>query len=142
MTDASDATTFPSDLLAAQKRLAELYAQVAAFPKARNLPWSVEPLDGWKAVKSAHADKVEREGRPDSPGWSQEDQDAYAKLWDELAEKAQFVQCHAYWSGIEGSKLVKQRMLLKNDPAALPTPVETAAVEGEAPAVEDLAQAV
>ncbi|MER5950245.1 hypothetical protein ABT127_29770 [Streptomyces sp. NPDC001904] len=135
MTDAPDAAPFPSDLLAAQKLLAELGAQLAAFAKER--PWSLEPVEaisdtqGWRAME-----------RPASPGWSDDDRAAYATLWEELRKTAALVGGHRYWAAFEGPDLVKRRMLLKHDPAALPTPVKPAQVDADAPAVEDLAQAV
>ncbi|MFZ3557148.1 hypothetical protein [Streptomyces sp. BH055] len=136
----TDAPSFPSDLFAAQKRLHELYAEIADFPTARALPWSVEPLDGWEDEKAAHGGKVEKRGRPASPGWSDDDKAAYEKLWAELLETAEIVNGHRYFADFEGPDRVKERMRLKQ--AALPATVKAADVDTDAPAPEDLAQAV
>ncbi|WP_331726344.1 hypothetical protein [Streptomyces sp. NBC_00470] len=120
MTDAPDASQFPPDLLAAQKLLHELYAEIHVFPVVRRLPWSVEPLDAIKDTQGWR--KVEREA---SPGWSDEDKAAYEELWRKAHKQAAFVQCHRYWAGLEATDLVRARMKLKHDPAAQPAPVAT-----------------
>ncbi|MGW6145531.1 hypothetical protein [Streptomyces sp. NPDC055140] len=139
MTDASDAYSFPPDLLAAQKLAAELYADLRSFVKRPTLPWSVEPLDGWEEPETPHGGKLRGyvSSRPASPGWSDDEGAEYAKLRHELAEAAGLVYSHPHWAEYEGAALVSARMTLKHHPEALPTvPGES---DGAAPRQEDLA---
>jgi hypothetical protein len=56
---------FPEDLIAAQRRTAELYAELHAHQAT--LPWSRESHPGWPE-ETEHG--RERQGRPASSGWT------------------------------------------------------------------------
>ncbi|MEU5116666.1 hypothetical protein AB0G64_34840 [Streptomyces longwoodensis] len=76
-----DPLDFPQTLRAAQRRAAELYAELHALQE--RLPWSREPHEGWPAVEERGQERV---GREPSPGWNPVDAAAYDRLWVELRE--------------------------------------------------------
>jgi hypothetical protein len=115
-----DPHAFPKDLLDAQRQAAELHAEIQA--RQKRLPWSREPLPGWKAVEE-HGRK--RAGREDSPGWDPDDAKAYDKLREDLLEVTAFVTTHKWWktcrnNGVEGPALVAARQALKRADGAVP----------------------
>ncbi|WP_176732379.1 MULTISPECIES: hypothetical protein [unclassified Streptomyces] len=74
-------TGLPSDLLAAQTRLHQATAELAAL--VHTLPWSVEPHGGWPGTKHPHTDEVTG-GREPSPGWTAEQKTAVDRLTQEV----------------------------------------------------------
>ncbi|MGA5559219.1 hypothetical protein [Streptomyces lavendulocolor] len=104
------ATSFPDDLLAAQTRLHQATAELSAL--LRSLPWSVEPLDGWPGTEHPHTGEVTG-GRESSPGWTDEQKAAVARLREECLELSETVTTHSYWEGFQGADVVKERMRLK-----------------------------
>ncbi|MGW5277589.1 hypothetical protein ACWEQP_34740 [Streptomyces sp. NPDC004044] len=56
---------FPEDLRDAQLALHQTRAAYEQY--AATLPWSAAPVPGWEADKQLH-----RSGKPDSPGYTQE----------------------------------------------------------------------
>lgn len=115
-----DPLDFPQKLRDAQRRAAELYAEIRAA-QAR-LPWSREPHEGWPEVTDRGR---EREGREPSPGWPAADAAAYDKLWEELREVTAYVQTHGWWKtcrdrGVQGADLVAARQALKTAKGAVP----------------------
>ncbi|MFG2960868.1 hypothetical protein ACGF5O_44995 [Streptomyces sp. NPDC048291] len=112
---------FPGELLAAQRKLAELYAALHAH-QAR-LPWSREADGGWPA----EPERWHRRGRPETSGWEEADAETYDELWAELRKAAAIVQGHEHWAlckqnGVEGAALVAVRQDLKNAKGAIPSP--------------------
>ncbi|WP_158698253.1 hypothetical protein [Streptomyces griseorubens] len=73
---------FPKDLLAAQRKLAELYAALHAH-QAR-LPWFREADDGWPK----EPERWHRRGRPATAGWDAADAETYDQLWEDLRKTA------------------------------------------------------
>lgn len=112
-------TTFPDDLLTAQTRLHQAWAEHAAF--CRTLPWSVEPMPGWPGEAHPHTGVVTG-GREDSPGWTEQQKQDEARLRAECLDLSIAVTVHPYWETVERDKLVAARMLLKQvtQPAATP----------------------
>jgi hypothetical protein len=118
-----DPKDFPKDLLAAQLKLAELYAALHAH-QAR-LPWSREADDGWPD----EAERWHRRGRPETTGWEAADAETYDQLWEDLRKAAAAVQGHDHWSrckqhGVAGADLVATRQALKNAEGAVPASKE------------------
>ncbi|MFF9409827.1 hypothetical protein ACF1B0_30535 [Streptomyces anandii] len=112
---------FPKDLLAAQRKLAELYAALHAH-QAR-LPWSREADDGWPD----EPERWHRRGRPATTGWDAADAETYDRLWEDLRKAAEAVQVHEHWElckqhSIEGADLVAVRQALKHAEGAVPAP--------------------
>lgn len=106
---------FPPDLLAAQRKVAELYAALRAHQAT--LPWSRDAHPGW-------LDEKERAGRPETHGWDDGPAAEYDRLWEDLRQAAA-VQCHPHWEtcrkeGIEGAALVDARQALKHAEGAVP----------------------
>ncbi|MFF9569873.1 hypothetical protein [Streptomyces sp. NPDC014685] len=113
-------TPFPDDLRAAQTRLHEATAELAAL--GRTLPWSVEPHDGWPGKEHSHTGEVTG-GRPPSPGWTDEQKAAVDELRQECLVLSETVSTHPYWKSFTGGDLVDRRMELKSitrPEAALP----------------------
>src|SRR4051812_14346830 len=86
-----DPKDFPKDLLAAQLKLAELYAALRGH-QAR-LPWSRDADDGWPD----EPERWHRRGRPKTAGWDAADAEAYDGLWEDLRKAAEAVQGHNHW---------------------------------------------
>ncbi|MGV9509367.1 hypothetical protein ACWDQZ_27580 [Streptomyces tendae] len=115
-----DPHAFPSDLVAAQRQAAELYAALHAYQET--LPWSREPHPGWP-------DETERgrtrSGRPESPGWSDEQAARFDKFLEDLRKATELVQGHRWWKrcteeGIKGADMVAARQALKHAEGAVP----------------------
>ncbi|MFB7918124.1 hypothetical protein [Streptomyces sp. NPDC056061] len=104
-------TPFPDDLRAAQVRLHEATAELAALGRA--LPWSVEPHDGWPGKEHSHTGEVTG-GRPPSPGWTDEEKATVDRLRQECLALSEAVNTHPYWGSFTGGDLVKRRMELKS----------------------------
>ncbi|MEU5958263.1 hypothetical protein [Streptomyces sp. NPDC047525] len=114
-----DAHAFPQELLDAQRRAAELHAEIHEMQK--RLPWSREPQPGWEAVTEQGR---ERAGRAPSPGWDPDDAKAYDKLQEDRLEATAFVNTHKWWrtcreNGVEGPALVAARQALKHAKGAV-----------------------
>jgi hypothetical protein len=103
-------TQFPDDLRAAQVRLHQAAAELAAL--CRTLPWSVEPMPGWPGTEHPHTGEVTG-GREDSPGWSEEQQRTVKRLRMECTDLSVRITTHPYWATIEGEQRVHARSELK-----------------------------
>ncbi|MCX4976495.1 MULTISPECIES: hypothetical protein [unclassified Streptomyces] len=115
-----DPLDFPSDLLAAQLKLAELYAALQAHQAA--LPWSRESDPGWPDEDERGR---ERPGRPATSGWQADDAAEFDRLLQELRKAAWAVQGHRHWGlctlkGVGGADLVTARQALKHADGAVP----------------------
>ncbi|MET7489829.1 hypothetical protein [Streptomyces sp. NPDC005538] len=118
-----DPKDFPKDLLAAQLKLAELYAALRGHQAG--LPWSRDADDGWPE----EPERWRRRGRPKTAGWDAADAELYDELWEALRKAAEAVQGHNHWQlckqhGVEGADLVAARQALKNAEGAVPAPKE------------------
>ncbi|MBV7701039.1 hypothetical protein [Streptomyces sp. TRM70350] len=87
-------------------------AGVSAARASGRLPWSVEPLPGWPGTKHPHTDEVTG-GREASPGWTQEEKDAVARLRARCLELSLEVSGHPFWREVETEKLAQARSELK-----------------------------
>ncbi|MFK0238846.1 hypothetical protein [Streptomyces vinaceus] len=84
----TDENTFPDDLLQLQERLHRAHAAHRAY--LADLPWSVEPMNGWaRGERYSHRGDV-----PDSSGWSDEQTATVDRMWAELRELANAVVDH------------------------------------------------
>ncbi|MGX1268015.1 hypothetical protein [Streptomyces phaeoluteigriseus] len=115
-----DPHDFPQNLRDAQRRAAELYAEIRAAQK--RLPWPREPHEGWPEVTERGR---ERAGREASPGWPSADAAAYDRLRAELLEVTAYVHTHGWWktcrdNGVQGADLVAARQALKTAKGAVP----------------------
>ncbi|MGI5478949.1 hypothetical protein [Streptomyces lavendofoliae] len=86
---------FPDDLRAAQTRLHRATAELTAL--CRKLPWSTESLPG----------------RPEGPGWTEEEKEAVARLRTECVELSLRISTHAHWYAFEAEERVRARSELK-----------------------------
>lgn len=111
---------FPRDLRDAQLRLHQAYAAYATL--CRELPWSVEPAPGWAGEKQLHSDRIG--AMPESPGYTEEQKAAEARLRGLLLELSITVSTHPYWSAVEPSGVVEERRALKHTPGAVTGPGE------------------
>ncbi|MGK5629148.1 hypothetical protein [Streptomyces sp. URMC 123] len=101
---------FPADLLQAQRELHEVRARLQEV--CARLPWSVEPLPGFRQTQAeGYWRDVER---PDSPGWTDEEQQLVAQLRQRAQELSITVATHPFWATLEGPDRVKARMALKH----------------------------
>ncbi|MFD7442040.1 hypothetical protein [Streptomyces sp. NPDC059909] len=116
------ADTFPPELIDAQRRLHQANAEYKALCQA--LPWSVEPLQGRPGEEHPHTGVVTG-GRPDSPGYTDEQKVEETHLWALVRELSIEVSTHPHWNGLEGEARVKARMALKHHPDAVPATAES-----------------
>lgn len=101
---------FPQDLRAAQLALHRTRAAYEEY--ARTLPWSAEPLPGWKAEKQLHSGF--RSSKPDSPGYTEEQHAQVARFRAELLKLSSTVSTHPFWDQVEHGQVVDARMRLKH----------------------------
>ncbi|MGW2016749.1 hypothetical protein [Streptomyces sp. NPDC001927] len=119
----AETTSFPSDLLTAQRDLHEAKAKYAAL--CRTLPWSVEPMPGWPGQVHPHTGEVTG-SREDSPGYTEEEKAECVRLLGLIRELSIQVSTHSCWRHWEGEDVVKARMEVKNHSDVLPAVVEAA----------------
>ncbi|MGK5543310.1 hypothetical protein ACSNOH_00950 [Streptomyces sp. URMC 127] len=109
--------SFPQDLRDAQVQLHQARADLSSL--LAGLPWSVEPMTGW-TTDPEHT-RGYRSERSDSPGWTQEEQDAVAALRARVLELSVTVSTHPFWATVDRGDVVAARMALKHaheEPAA------------------------
>lgn len=101
---------FPEDLLTAQQELNQVRAALEAL--CERLPYSVEPLEGWQrpegywlAVSPTY---------PDSPGWSEQEQQEVAALRERERELSAAIVTHAFWGEVAGPERLDARSKLKH----------------------------
>ncbi|MER6442892.1 hypothetical protein ABT275_42320 [Streptomyces sp. NPDC001185] len=99
---------FPDDLRAAQDELDQVRGDLQRLLKRQ--PWSVEPLPSWNSPENSWRSA----SRPDSPGWTPEDQVMHAQLRVREAELAALIVCHAFWETIEPAERSSARSQLKH----------------------------
>ncbi|WP_322872030.1 hypothetical protein [Streptomyces goshikiensis] len=99
--------TFPDDLLQLQERLHRAHAEHRAYLAA--LPWSVEPLAGWKRGERFSS----RGDVPASPGWSDEQKEAVDRMCAEIRELSIAVVDHPHWASVLRDIVVNAGMQLK-----------------------------
>ncbi|MEU0837536.1 hypothetical protein [Streptomyces sp. NPDC005969] len=100
---------FPEDLRAAQLALHQTRAAYEEY--ATTLPWSAEPMPGWESEKQLHT--TYRSGKPDSPGYTEEQAAEVLRFQDGLRRLGLEVSTHPYWSTL-GEGVVEARMALKH----------------------------
>ncbi|MEV1052428.1 hypothetical protein [Streptomyces sp. NPDC049887] len=101
---------FPDELRDAQLRLHRARSAYRAL--CRELPWSVQPAEGWTG-EEGHYSSYRREF-PESPGWSEEQRAEEARLRELVLTLSIEVSTHPYWADLEGPDVVKARMALKH----------------------------
>lgn len=101
---------FPDDLRDAQLRLHQARSAYRAL--CRELPWSVEPAEGWTG-EEGHYSSYRREF-PASPGWSEEQRAEEVRLRELVLTLSIEVSTHPYWAGLDGPDVVRARMALKH----------------------------
>ena len=100
---------FPQDLCDAQLALHQIRADYERY--ARTLPWSAEPMPGWEADKQLHSSY--RSSKPDSPGYTDEQEKQVAEYGARLVELSITVSTHPFWETLERAEVVAARMDLK-----------------------------
>ncbi|MGW7064733.1 hypothetical protein ACWGHM_40440 [Streptomyces sp. NPDC054904] len=100
---------FPPHLKATQAQLHRVRADYTAL--CATLPWSAEPLPGWKVVEGRYSPCGDV---PPSPGYTDEQKDRMARLTRRTRRLADAVTTDAYWQSVEREKVVAARMALKH----------------------------
>ncbi|WP_432095705.1 hypothetical protein [Streptomyces sp. bgisy100] len=101
---------FPDDLVTAQQQLDQVRAELSAF--LATLPWSVEPAPGFRQTKE-DGYWSSRE-RPESPGWTEDDQARVKELRHRELGLTETVLTHDFWSSLSGPDRVAARTALKH----------------------------
>ncbi|MDX3434266.1 hypothetical protein PV664_36070 [Streptomyces sp. ME01-18a] len=99
---------FPQDLRDAQVALHRTRAACEEY--ARTLPWSAEPMPGWETDKKLHSEY--RSGKPDSPGYTEEQHAEVARLRAELLRLSIAVSTHPFWGDVDREDVVQARTAL------------------------------
>ncbi|MGK5548481.1 hypothetical protein ACSNOH_27680 [Streptomyces sp. URMC 127] len=99
---------FPDDLRQAQAALHQTHAELRAA--ASELPWSVEPAEGWERPEG-HWYPARR---PATDGWTEEQKSAVAGLRARALELSVTVGTHPFWGTVAEGKVVEARMALKS----------------------------
>ncbi|MEU5811717.1 hypothetical protein [Streptomyces sp. NPDC047718] len=110
---------FPARLRAMQLQLHRV--QAAHRRLCSELPWSVEPMEGWEASDHRYS---HRGDVPASPGYTPEQKQARARLDRRLLRLATAIGTHPFWGTVEAEKRVAARMALKRITAVTPDPGE------------------
>ncbi|MFD5255277.1 nucleic acid-binding protein [Streptomyces bobili] len=106
------ATTYgySGNLIAAQQALTQVRADLTALYK--RLPYSVEPMEGrqrpggyWLTTSRAY---------PDSPGWSEQEQQGVAALRERERDLTAVILTHALWNDVAGPERLDARSQLKH----------------------------
>ncbi|MEU1670438.1 hypothetical protein ABZ752_00200 [Streptomyces roseifaciens] len=100
---------FPDDLREAQQQLHQARAELRAFLADPDLPWSVEPHDGWTDPQ----DRWYPTQRPATTGWTEEQQQTAQALRARELELVIAVSGHPFWSTLDRGQVVAARMALK-----------------------------
>ncbi|WP_344583543.1 hypothetical protein [Streptomyces lunalinharesii] len=103
---------FPQDLLDSQAALRRVEDELQSLYD--RLPWSVAPQAGWTRSKEAGGHYF-ASSRPDSPGWTTDEQAQVEALRTRRLELATAVVCHAYWATSDDPP--KARSALKHQSA-------------------------
>lgn len=89
---------YPDDLLQAQQTLNEVRASLNALVKT--LPYSVEPMDAWQRPDGYWLATFP--AYPDSPGWSEQEQNDVATLRERERDLATTIVTHPFWTEVDG----------------------------------------
>ncbi|MFV8133215.1 hypothetical protein [Streptomyces syringium] len=103
----ADTHDFPPALRAAQIELHQVTAELAALTD--RLPWSVVPLPGWNEPHRWYRTEC-----PDSPGWTDEEQDTVDTLRGRARELSILISTDPFWETVEKESVVEARMALKH----------------------------
>lgn len=106
---------YPDDLLTAQQDLTQVRVNLTGL--YGRLPYSVKPLDAGQRP----------EGYPDSPGWTEQEQQDVAALRQRERELAAVIVTHAFWGKVAGPERPDARSKLKH---ALAVASQRSATEG------------
>ncbi|WP_037683718.1 hypothetical protein [Streptomyces griseus] len=100
---------FPGDLIAAQQALTQVRADLTALYK--RLPYSVEPMEAWQRPEGYWL--TTSRAYPDSPGWSEQEQQEVAALRERERDLTAAIVTHAFWNDVAGPERLDARSQLK-----------------------------
>ncbi|AWK10436.1 hypothetical protein DDQ41_17760 [Streptomyces spongiicola] len=101
---------FPDELRDAQLRLHQTRSVHRAL--CRELPWPVEPAQGWTGEEGHHSGY--RREFPASPGRTEAQRAEEARLRELVLTLSIEVSTHPYWTGLDRPEVVNARMALKH----------------------------
>ncbi|EGX54671.1 nucleic acid-binding protein [Streptomyces sp. NPDC056353] len=101
---------FPGDLIAAQQELNQVRADLTALYE--RLPYSVEPMEAWQRPEGYWL--ATSRAYPDSPGWSEQEQQEVAVLREKERDLTGAILTHAFWSEVDGHERPDARSQLKH----------------------------
>ncbi|MGW3954025.1 nucleic acid-binding protein [Streptomyces sp. NPDC004752] len=105
---------FPGDLLTAQQGLNQVRADITALYE--RLPYSAEPMDAWQRPEGYWL--AASRAYPDSPGWTEQEQQQVAALREKERELTGVILTHAFWDEVAGPDRPDARSQLKHALAA------------------------
>lgn len=101
---------FPEDLLTAQRDLNQVRADLAALYE--RMPYSVEPMEAWGRPEGYWL--ATSRAYPDSPGWSEQEQQEVAALRQKERDLTGVILTHSFWDGVAGPERPDARSKLKH----------------------------
>ncbi|NNN31883.1 nucleic acid-binding protein [Streptomyces sp. S3(2020)] len=100
----------PDDLLTAQRDLQAVRADLAALYTA--LPYSVEPIEAWARPEGYWLSTSP--AHPDSPGWTDTEQQQVADLRERERVLAAAIVTHGFWGVVDGPERSDARSGLRH----------------------------
>ncbi|MFI1510186.1 nucleic acid-binding protein [Streptomyces sp. NPDC020597] len=101
---------YPDDLLTAQRDLNQVRADLAALYE--RLPYSVEPMQAWQRPEGYWL--ATSRAYPDSPGWSEQEQQEVAALRERERDLTAVILTHAFWNDVAGPERPDARSKLRH----------------------------
>ncbi|MFD3931765.1 nucleic acid-binding protein [Streptomyces sp. NPDC058614] len=107
---------YPDDLLQLQQDLNTARAELSALLK--RLPYSVEPMEAWQRPEGHWL--AASPARPDSPGWTGQEQQDVAALREQERGLSAAIVTHVFWSEVAAPERTDARSNLKHALTAAP----------------------
>lgn len=101
---------YPDALLKAQQALNEVRASLNALVKT--LPYSVEPMDAWQRPEGYWL--ATSPAYPDSPGWSEQEQNDVTTLRERERDLAAAIVTHPFWNEVSAPERPDARSQLRH----------------------------
>lgn len=101
---------YPDDLLTAQRDLNQVRADLAALYE--RLPYSVEPMEAWQRPEGYWL--ATSRAYPDSPGWSEQEQQEVAALRERERDLTAVILTHVFWNDVAGPERPDARSKLRH----------------------------
>ncbi|MFF7139375.1 nucleic acid-binding protein [Streptomyces sp. NPDC008196] len=101
---------YPDDLLTVQQALNQVRADLTNL--YGRLPYSVEPMEAWQRPEGYWL--ASSPAYPDSPGWTEQEQQEVAALRERERDLTAAILTHAFWNDVAGPERPDARSQLRH----------------------------